>query len=133
MSNPIPIYEHHKGVENYQISASKTIFFKANGKDECLIVDKRETNIYLSASYFIGIDWIDESTQAIYVQPKLNDNSQNTDYLAMLFSCLKHPEVAQNTEGLFEIKFEKPFIEIEQKQDLLQLYYVLFQAIHDHG
>ena len=37
----------------------------------------------------------------------------------MLFSCLKHPEVAQNTEGLFEIKFENPFIEIEQKQDLL--------------
>lgn len=42
-----------------------------------------------------------------------------TDYLKMLFGCLKHPEVTKEVKELFEIKWDKPEIEIDQKQDLL--------------
>src|SRR5690606_21220261 len=56
---------------------------------------------------------------AVYVAPKLNDETQQTDYLKMFFSCLRHSDVATYTKNLYEIKFEEPYIEIEQKQDLL--------------
>ena len=37
----------------------------------------------------------------------------------MLFSALKHPEVAKHTEDLYEIKWKDSPIEISQQQDLL--------------
>ena len=74
----------------------------------------------IANSYFIGVDWIIEKEKAIYIEPKLNNNStEQTDYLRMLFSALKHPEVAKHTDDLFEIKWDKTPIEIEQDQDLL--------------
>ena len=35
-----------------------------------------ETYPYL----YIGVDWIEEHKHAVYVQPKLNDDSQETDF-----------------------------------------------------
>lgn len=73
----------------------------------------------LELSYFVGVDWIIKDEQAIYVEPKLNGCEKQTNYLEMLFSALKHPDVAAHTDDLFEIKWESTPIEIEQHQDLL--------------
>lgn len=74
----------------------------------------------ISNSCFIGVDWIIENKKAIYIEPKLNNEStQQTDYLKMLFSALKNPEVAKHTDDLFEIRWDKTLIEITQQQDLL--------------
>jgi 5-methylcytosine-specific restriction enzyme subunit McrC len=116
------IREHHKAKRTLAFDLSEsshTIYFQGKADKKCLEIRKEDVEYHIEASYYVGVDWVVESKQAFYIEPKLNNDSQNTDYLAMLFSCLKHPEVAQNTEGLFEIKFENPFIEIEQKQDLL--------------
>lgn len=93
-----------------------------NEKVDCYRIysDKENKKHFIANSYFIGIDWIIEKEKAIYVEPKLNNNSvQQTDYLKMLFSALKHPDVAKYTDDLFEIKWDKTEIEIEQHQDLL--------------
>ena len=37
----------------------------------------------------------------------------------MLFSCMKHPEIAGYSQDLCEIKFDEPYIKINQKQDLI--------------
>lgn len=73
----------------------------------------------LVTSYFIGIDWIEKNNQAIYVEPKLNVEDKQTDYLAMLSVALKHPDVTIHTDELIDIKFDEPYIGIEQKQDML--------------
>jgi 5-methylcytosine-specific restriction enzyme subunit McrC len=89
---------------------------------DCLFVhsDIESKKHYISNSYYIGVDWLVEKEHAIYVEPKLNrESNEQTDYLKMLFSALKHPEVAKYTNDLFEIKWDKPAIDIDQKQDLL--------------
>jgi 5-methylcytosine-specific restriction enzyme subunit McrC len=96
----------------------KPILFLQNEKSVCFEVDVHSRKI--QTNYYIGVDWIIEGKKAVYVEPKLNNNStQQTDYLKMLFSALKHSDVAQYTDDLFEIKWENDYIEIEQQQDLL--------------
>lgn len=96
----------------------KPILFLQNEKSICFEVNVHSRKI--QTNYYIGVDWIIEKEKAIYVEPKLNNNStQQTDYLKMLFSALKHQEVAKHTNDLFEIKWDKTPIEIEQHQDLL--------------
>ena len=96
----------------------KPILFLQNEKSVCFEVNVHSRKI--QTNYYIGIDWIIEDKKAIYVEPKLNNNSSlQTDYLKMLFSALKHQEVAKHTDDLFEIKWNKTPIEIEQHQDLL--------------
>jgi 5-methylcytosine-specific restriction enzyme subunit McrC len=88
----------------------------------------------LQSSYYIGIDWIPETSSSIYIAPKLNtkfkedgtpkdnlkfEGIQQTDYLQMLFSALKHPEIAKYTDDLFDIKWDEKLIAITQQQDLL--------------
>ena len=73
----------------------------------------------LSNSYYVGVDWIKENERAIYIEPKLNRDGNQTDYLKMLFTALAHSEVANHTEDLFEVKWDKPEIKIQQQQDLL--------------
>jgi 5-methylcytosine-specific restriction enzyme subunit McrC len=94
----------------------------------------RNAQYHLNLSYYIGVDWIPDTNQPIYVAPKLNtklkedgtpDNNisiediKQTDYLKMLFSALKHHEASKHTDELFEIKWNAPEIEITQQQDLL--------------
>ena len=94
------------------------ILFLQNEKAVCFEINVHTRRI--QTNYYIGVDWIIEKEKAIYVEPKLNKNSkEQTDYLKMLFSALKHPEVAKHTYDLFEIKWEKTPIAITQEQDLL--------------
>lgn len=100
-------FREHEKKENFESlgTVSKSKLFECNGKD-------------LQMSYFIGVDWIVTDKEAIYVEPKINEGSKQTNYLQMLFSALKHIDVG-HTKELFEINFDAPSIEIEQKQDLL--------------
>lgn len=85
----------------------------------CISIQPAAVGHNLFLSYYIGIDWIVEKEQAIYVEPKLNRESPQTDYLAMLVKALKHPGTSQFTNELFEIKLDSPFIEIDHHQDLI--------------
>jgi 5-methylcytosine-specific restriction enzyme subunit McrC len=95
------------------------IIFKQKEECKCIEIRQDITSKKLNTNFYIGTDWLKKNEVAIYVEPKLNDEAQQTDYLKMLFSCLRHSDVATYTKDLYEIKFEEPFIEIEQKQDLL--------------
>ena len=96
----------------------KPILFLQDEKAVCFEVNVNTRKI--QTNYYIGVDWIIEGSKAIYVEPKLNNNStQQTNYLKMLFSALEHDDLAIYTIDLFEIKWDSATIEIEQHQDLL--------------
>ncbi len=133
-------WEHYNGkislptdlpADKYEFSY---LFYKKRGDQPCYNILKNidPANSVLSTSYFIGVDWVHEKKLAIYVAPKLNtkpgvsitsiedwQSIKETDYLNMLFSCIRHSDVAKEIKELFEIKWDKPEIEIEQKKDLL--------------
>jgi len=137
MTEPLIIsYEHYDGFINGVIPLTdpcELTFFKKKRNKTVRILHlykKDNVNHKLELTYFVGVDWIVEEKQAIYVEPKINQSDCQTNYLNMLFCALRHPEVAQHTDDLFEIKWNKKQISITQKQDLLTpLLVVQFLAI----
>nr|WP_315150688.1 restriction endonuclease [uncultured Flavobacterium sp.] len=101
------------------------------GKDAslpCFSIRKSQTalNSYIiKTGYFIGIDWIQTNQSALHVGPKLNELDKEVDFIKMLFSSLRHTDVAKEINELFEVKWDLPTIEIEQKQDLLTPFLVV--------
>ena len=94
--------------------------FKNKKDSYCFTFLKSENNIYqFETSYFIGVDWIVENKLPIYIQPKLNTEEKEIDYLSMLFEALKEPENFNHLDNLYTIDFNAPLIEIKQYQDLL--------------
>lgn len=112
---------------HYQKSFAKT----HRGKDAslpCFTINKqsKESGFYsINTGFFIGLDWIETNQSAIYVAPKLNNESQEVDFINMLLSSLKHEAVTKEIKELFEVKWHKPTIEITQKQDLLTPFLVV--------
>jgi 5-methylcytosine-specific restriction enzyme subunit McrC len=94
----------------------------------CFTVKKAadpENTYNLKTGYFIGVDWLDSYRTALYVAPKLNSENKEVDFVKMLFSSLRHTDVAKEIDELFEVKWDQPSIEIEQKQDLLTPFLVV--------
>lgn len=107
-------------ISSMEMLSASSILFKQKEDCKCIEITQDSTSKKkLNSNFYIGTDWLNKNEVAIYVAPKLNDETQQTDYLKLLFSCLRHSDVATYTKNLYEIKFEEPFIEIEQKQDLL--------------
>lgn len=97
----------------------KEIYFKGQVDSDCCCfrVDSRKKP---HTGYFIGIDWLNKRKgKAIYVQPKLNEGNKQLDYVKMLFSLIRHPEIIEYVDVIYEIKWEDEYIEIEDKQDHL--------------
>ncbi len=119
-----PFFEHHAYYypaeqidENTLPVLPGPVLFRNKADCICFAVNSDRT---VNNSYYIGIDWLVENQKAVYVQPKLNqDGNRQVNYLAMLFDALKHPDVFEHTGNLFEIKWDKPTIRIEQQHDLL--------------
>jgi 5-methylcytosine-specific restriction endonuclease McrBC regulatory subunit McrC len=113
-------YEHaSEDVSSVEILTVSSILFKKKEDFKCIEIVQDNISKTLHSSYYIGVDWLIKDKLAVYVAPKLNNENQQIDYLRMLYSCLKHSDVARFTKDLYEIKFEEPYIEIEQKKDLL--------------
>lgn len=97
------------------------LFKQKRGEMSCLNIsfDPDRTLFNFETSYFVGVDWIIDNQQAVYVQPKLNKNEIEIDYLSMLFEAMQEPENFDHIEGLLDIDFNKPHIDIEQEIDIL--------------
>lgn len=117
-------FEHYSGKVDIELPFSNADayhydFFKRRGGQNCYTIRRDGDGHCCTLSYFVGVDWIVPNKAAIYVAPKLDKSYWQTDYLKMLFTALKHPDVSRHTNELFEIKFDEPYIEISQQQDLL--------------
>lgn len=114
------VCEHSRHSISKEISIpGNAILFRGNQQSKCIEIIQNEFSNCLAINFFVGIDWLVENKLAIYVSPKINDGLEEVDYVKMLFSSLRHFEVSKFTDDLYEIKFDKPEIEIDQKDDLL--------------
>jgi McrBC 5-methylcytosine restriction system component len=85
----------------------------------CIDFDEKQEQYHFQTSYFVGIDWIVENQLPIYIQPKLNKESKEIDYIGMLLEALQESENLNHLEDLVQIDFHRPYILIEQKEDRL--------------
>ncbi|WP_291149209.1 5-methylcytosine restriction system specificity protein McrC [Flavobacterium sp. UBA7680] len=90
-------------------------------KSPCYQINYNEfkENYIFEASYFVGVDWIVENKLPIYIKPKLNDNESQVNYIRMLFDAVEKLDNFNYLDHLYEIRFDKPAIEIDQAKDLL--------------
>lgn len=93
----------------------ETIYFKSDKRKICVSVSSSRR---LNTNYYVGTDWLNDR-QAIYIEPKLNNDGGQTDYLKMMFLALQHPDTSSFTGDLYEIKFDKKFIAMDQREDML--------------
>lgn len=117
---------------NFSKESYEKKFFKKNrGNDaslSCYSINKQsdDNEIYaINTGYFIGLDWVETNKSALYVAPKLNNGKQEVDFISMLLASLKHNAVTKDIEELFVVKWDKPTIEISQKQDLFTPFLVV--------
>jgi len=120
--------EHHNYPDGEYISKDVVptipgpIYFKGMEESFCIKMDSRRK---VHSSYFIGTDWL-TSEKAVYVEPKLNKDTNQINYLRMLLSTLEHSDVSIHINDLFEIKYSQPLIEIPQERDMLTPMLVLY-------
>jgi 5-methylcytosine-specific restriction enzyme subunit McrC len=117
-------YKNPKSIK-YDLSGYTTIephkkLFKQKKSDGCCYeITKNNKGLNIEASYFIGIDWFIENELPIYIQPKLNKDESEVNYVRMLFDALQEPENFNHLDYLCEINFDRPSIKIDQTKDLL--------------
>lgn len=99
----------------------------------CLLKEKNKlveaidlNESYFQTGYFIGLTRIANHSKVLYITPKLDDEKTRVDYLSMLSSCIKHPEILKIANDLFHIDFDKPTIKIKQQDDLLTPLLVIY-------
>lgn len=73
----------------------------------------------IQTSYYVGADWLNAGSFAVYVQPKLRTESRQTDYYKMLLEGLSTPGIDHFFEDIFEIKPDLPSINLPYHQDIL--------------
>lgn len=84
----------------------------------CFKVIPNVDSVSVETKYFVGVDWLITEKIAVYVEPKLNEESQ-VDFLGMLLSSLETTENMQHLDGLFHVEYDKPWIEIPVQKDIL--------------
>ena len=92
-------------------------------KELCLKLQRFGEDIFATSSYFVGIDWLRENEIGIQVSPKMNDGYE-INYVKMLNDALSEKENYEHLKDLVTIRFDKPSIKINQKQDLLSIFLI---------
>lgn len=111
---------------SYIEDGEEVVFSVKRGKEEkelCLKLQRKCSDVLATGSYFVGIDWIKENELALQVSPKMNDTFE-IDYVRMLNDAMCEEENHQHLKDLITIKFDKPSIRINQKQDLLSIFLI---------
>jgi 5-methylcytosine-specific restriction enzyme subunit McrC len=115
-------HEHAKQkiVSNGHVFKEQEIAFHNDKKADvlCLKVTHDKDACLLTTGYYVGVDWIDDQ-HAVVVAPKINEDAAYTDYIKLLTSCMHVFSNDIKHTDLFEIKLDRPYVEMKKHQDLL--------------
>lgn len=102
------------------VSVIEKKFLFANDSNKiCLDLDLKDDLISMQTGYYVGIDWLIPNQWVVHIPPKVDKADKQTDYLSMLFTCMKDKEIARYIKRLCDINFSKPDIEVDSRDDLL--------------
>lgn len=104
--------------------------------DQTILKDSKSEEEYISqprAGYYIGYRWFEENETYLKVTPKTHTNNENAeksaDFMAMFLECLKNPSVSKtimdNSDKLYKIFFDEPFIEIGAEKDQITPFLII--------
>ncbi|MCQ2192144.1 MAG: McrC family protein [Paludibacteraceae bacterium] len=111
---------------NYLEDGENRIYSVQRGRENnelCLKLERIDNDIFVTSSYFVGLDWLKVNELAVQVVPKMNDGFE-VDYSKMLNEALQEPENFEHLQDLLTVDFTKPSVEISQYQDTLSVFLV---------
>lgn len=104
----------------YSLSVTEDCINFMNDKARnCLVVNLQKSEqsteliCCLKSSYYVGLDILPKLHLPVYIEPKLNNDRLQVDYIKILLDALKASENFDHLDGLIEIKLEKDWIEIK--------------------
>lgn len=131
MNKILIVSEQHRNVqikwgaiEYEMIADEQEFYFNYPFKNEidCYRINIADNTI--TTNYFIGIDWVIQDKLCIHVEPKMNDDFQ-IDFFKMVFESLSGIENLKHLEGLYYVDFNKSWIPIHQRNDLLSPFLII--------
>lgn len=81
------------------------------------------------SSYFIGLDRFPILGLNVYIAPKLNTEQHQLNYVQLLLESLKEPENFEHLDGLFTMKLNDEWIEIENNEQPLLTPFLMAQFL----
>lgn len=95
------------------------INFENNEDKKCVSIKlskNSDEDLYscdISSSYYIGLDRFPNLGANVYIEPKINIEEKQVNYIQMLLESLKEPENFEHLDGLISAKFNEEWIEID--------------------
>ena len=93
--------------------------------DNKLVENVDFNNNCFKTNYFIGVTWLADTETALYVTPKLDEESSRIDYFLMLSKAFQHPEMLEFSDDLFAMDFNAKPVKILQNQDFITPFLVM--------
>jgi len=126
MHNLITLTEHHECFSlldyNHWLESLErkrhTVHFIHRPELPCYSLDSDGKHFVVDTHYFVGVDWIIPNETAVFVEPKLNGQSQ-VNFLGMLSKSLEETENLSHLHKLFDIDYNQPWIQIAHERDML--------------
>jgi 5-methylcytosine-specific restriction enzyme subunit McrC len=101
-------------------------FFEAGDKGTlCFKIVHENGSLFIDSNYFIGVDWIIKDKASLYIEPKLNDEMGEVDFLSMLIKSLEASENLNKLDGLFKVRYDDNWITIPQRKDFLSPFLIV--------
>ncbi|MPT32062.1 MAG: hypothetical protein E2600_10455 [Chryseobacterium sp.] len=98
----------------------KSFHFRNNENAVCfkVSVDFKENQLdflKFETSYYIGLQYIPEWDIPVLVEPKMNNDSHQLNFVKILSEALQEPENFNHLDGLVQVDFNSDWIEVPSK------------------
>lgn len=104
---------------------SRKELFTASEDNEVFNFSVSNQGAHVTSSYFVGLGWLIPGQLPIRIRPKLDDPTFETDYFKMVKEALEDFPLDCQLENLLNIDFTQQPIEINEKDEGLNLFVVL--------
>lgn len=129
--------EHTKRIQeilnsdNMPFPLVEKLFFRNNEETNhlCVAIIPENDTYRIESSYYIGLGWLPNWNNPVYIEPKVNRVTKQLDYLTMLTEALKEPENFNHLDDLVDIRFDEPWIAVESGHQIHLTPFIIAQFL----
>jgi len=128
--------QYLKGIYDWQdhFAVPKSFLFRNNENAVCFKVsaDVKENQIdflQFETSYYIGLQYIPEWNMPLLVEPKINNDNHQLNFIKMLTEALQEPENFNHLDGLMQVDFDSEWIEVPSNHKIELTPFLIIQFL----
>ena len=87
--------------------------------------EKKNDELVLKSSYFIGYVWLERKKSYISITPKKTKDGRVADFVKMFSDCINNSYVATHLGDTYKIFTQQPKIEIDKNNDIITPFIII--------